>query len=89
MPPDVASPVVLFEVGYMYCQVDNYWLDLHLWMILVTWANLTLILQANINKLYIITSNNVSHTKYNFTLPIYSFIAFRILIRALAVSLSN
>ena len=50
MPPDAAAPAVLSGAGYMCRQVDDFWVDLLLWVTLVvTWANSAVVLQIHIN----------------------------------------
>ena len=91
MLPDAAVPAVLSEAGYIYRQVDDHRIDFLLWVILAaTWANSVAALQTHIDACHrIIASTNVSDTRYNFILPIYSLIASMILWRAFPVNLSN
>lgn len=81
MLPDAAVPAVLSEAGYIYRQVDDHRIDFLLWVILAaTWANSVAALQTHIDACHrIIASTNVSDTRYNFILPIYSLIASMIL----------
>lgn len=61
MPPDAAAPAVLSGAGYMCRQVDDFWVDLLLWVTLVvTWANSAVVLRIYINCLQTVTSDDVS-----------------------------
>lgn len=61
MPPDAAAPAVLSGAGYMCRQVDDFWVDLLLWVTLaVTWANSAVVLRIHINCFQIMPSDNVS-----------------------------